>query len=94
MTSGRPFLPRFVAGLVIFLVVSAIWLYAFPGPYLAYVVVVLLHSGIGALATVLLFPRIVRAWRSEVLISRGGWLLLLVAAVLGVVLFLTGTPRS
>jgi tetratricopeptide (TPR) repeat protein len=94
MASGRPFLPRFVAGLLIFLFVSAIWLYAFPGPYLAYVVVVLLHSGLGALATVLLFPRVVRALRSEGLISRGGWLLLLVAAVLGLVLFFTGTPRA
>ena len=79
---------------VIFLAVSAVYLYGFPQPNLFYAGIVLLHAAAGLLATVLLVPALIRLLRSGRLLVRGGYLLLAVGAVVGLTLIKTGTPRS
>ena len=55
--------PRLLAGLLLFLAVSAVYLYAFPAPNILYAAVVLLHVGLGVVATVLMIPALMRVFR-------------------------------
>ncbi len=80
--------------LLAFLVISAFYLYAFPQPNIFYAVVVLLHALTGVIATILLIPMLFRLLRGETVIARVGWFLIVVAAVLGLILIKTGTPRD
>ncbi len=90
MASSRPFVPRFVALLLVVLVISAIWLYAFPAANLVYVAVIVLHVGVGVIATFALIPRLIASFRDGSMVARGGWLLMAVAGLLGLVLMHTG----
>ncbi len=94
MASIRALMPKFVAGLLVFLAVSAFWLYAFPAASLIYVAIIVLHTGLGAVAAIALIPRLIMALRSGSLMARAGWLLMAAGALLGVVMIFTGTPRS
>lgn len=94
MASGRPSIPNFVGLLLVVLVVSAVWLYAFPAANLVYIAVVILHVGVGVVATIALIARLIAALRHGSLLARGGWLLMAIAAVLGIVLMYTGALRS
>ncbi len=85
---------RILSGLLIFLFISAIYLYSFPQPNIFYAGVVLLHVVAGVGATILLVPFLLRFLGSASPLSRCGWLLLATGAVLGLVLIYTGTPRS
>jgi Flp pilus assembly protein TadD len=86
--------PRFFTALVVFLVVSAAYLFTFPQPNVFYAVVVLLHAVFGVVALVWLAILFYRLFRHSTAISRTGWLLLLAGALLGAILIKTGTPRS
>ncbi len=77
---------------VIALAASAVYLYGFPSANLPYIGVVLFHLVAGILLTILLLPFLVRVLRTSTPGARVGWLLLAVAAVLGVILIFTGTP--
>jgi len=85
---------RILTGLVVFLTVSAGYLYAFPQPNLVYAAIVLLHASGGVLAAILLLPFLFRRLRGRSLTSRAGWLLIAVGAVIGVILIKTGTART
>jgi Tfp pilus assembly protein PilF len=85
---------RLLFWVVVFLAVSAVYLYGFPQPNLVYAGIVLLHATAGLLALVLLVPALIRLLRSGSLIARAGYLLLAVGAVVGLILIKTGTPRS
>ena len=85
---------RLLWWLVLFLAISAAYLYTFPQANIPYAGVVLLHALAGALATLLLVPSLVRLLRTGNLSSRAGWVLIAVGAVVGVILIRTGTPRS
>ncbi|HEY6338831.1 MAG TPA: multiheme c-type cytochrome, partial [Candidatus Sulfotelmatobacter sp.] len=91
-TSGQ-FVGRTLSWLVIFLVLSAAYLYAFPQPNLFYAAVVLLHAFAGVLATILLLSTLLRRLRAGSFSSRAGWLFIAAGAVLGVILIKTGTSR-
>jgi len=82
-------LPRLIG----FLVVSAIYLYAFPQANLVYPVVVLLHTVGGIIAGILLAIWLVRQWRRQAWLMRAAMLLLFCGALIGAVLIYTGTPR-
>ncbi|MGZ5442622.1 MAG: tetratricopeptide repeat protein [Thermoanaerobaculia bacterium] len=69
------------------LAVTAGYLYAFPGPTLAYIAVVVLHAGLGVIAVVLLIPRLGAIRR------RADWVLIAAGAGFGVVLLFIGTAR-
>src|SRR5437763_2316454 len=82
------------SGLVIFLAVSAGYLYAFPQPNIFYAVIVASHAAGGVLATILLIPKLFRLLRSGSFAAKAGWSLIAAGALLGIVLIKTGTPRS
>ncbi|HTE88686.1 MAG TPA: hypothetical protein VK639_07025, partial [Terriglobales bacterium] len=94
------YMPRFVpsqrviSGLLIFLSLSAVYLYAFPQTNLIYPVVVLLHAlaGVVAMAWILIF--LWRRLRNETFFARVGWALVMAGGILGLVLIKTGTPRA
>ena len=79
--------------LLIFLAVSAVYLYTFPQPNIFYPAIVLLHAAAGVLASILLAIRFIRLIREGTWIARSGWLLLAGAAVLGIALIELGTSR-
>ena len=81
-------------GLILFLAVSAAYLYAFPQPTIFYAGVVLLHAVAGVIAAILLIPVLARLSREGTLEERAGWLLIAAAAVVGIILIKTGTARS
>ena len=79
--------------LIGFLVLSAVYLYAFPQANLLYPVIVLLHAAGGILAAILLAVWLVRQWRQQGWLMRAAMLLLGAGAAFGVLLIYTGTPR-
>ncbi len=85
---------RLLGGLIVFLVLSAAYLYAFPQPNVFYAGIVLLHAVAGVVATVLLLFFLFRLLRDSSVTSRLGWLLLLGGGILGCILIYTGTPRA
>jgi Flp pilus assembly protein TadD len=85
---------RSLLWLVVFLSVSAAYLYSWPQPNVFYAAIVLLHAFGGALAAILLVPALFRLLRQGSLLERGGWLLFAAGAVIGLILIKTGTPRS
>src|SRR6202140_5394440 len=91
-TSG--FVGRALSWLVLFLAISAAYLYAFPQPNLFYAGMVLLHAAGGVLAAIFLVPVFFRFLRTGSLPSRIGWLLIAVGALVGLILIKTGTPRT
>jgi tetratricopeptide (TPR) repeat protein len=85
---------RLLSGLLIFLFLSAVYLYTFPQPNVFYAGVVLLHALGGVVAAVLLLPWLLRLLRGGNFFSRLAWLGLTAGSLVGVVLIYTGTPRS
>jgi Flp pilus assembly protein TadD len=85
---------RSLSWLVALLVISAAYLYTFPQPNISYAGVVLLHAFGGVLAAVLLVPSFLRLMRTGSWVSRVGWLLVVVGAVVGLILIKTGTSRT
>jgi Flp pilus assembly protein TadD len=97
MTSNSPherFAGLALSWLVLMLVISAAYLYAFPQPNIVYACVVLLHALLGAGAAILLIFMLVRLLRKGSFSARVGWLLVSAGAVLGIILLKTGTPRA
>jgi cytochrome c-type biogenesis protein CcmH/NrfG len=85
---------RVISGLLIFLSLSALYLYAFPQTNLIYPVVVLLHALAGVVAIALLLIFLWRRLRQESFFARVGWALVVTGGILGLVLLKTGTPRA
>src|SRR5438105_1314882 len=85
---------RVLPGLLVFLVFSAAYLYSFPQSNVFYAVIVLLHATAGIGASLLLALRLLHFLRNGKFLSRLGWLLIAVGAVLALGLIDTGPPRS
>src|SRR5579872_7274006 len=94
MPSSGGIVARILWWLVVFLAISAAYLYTFPQANILYAGVVLLHAIGGVLATSLLLLFLVSVLRRGSFATRAGWLLIAVGAVVGVILIKTGTPRS
>ena len=86
---GRRALPW----LLVFLFVSAIYLYAFPQANVLYAGVVLMHALVGLITTIYLLILLFRLLRDGSWMARLGWLLIAGAAALGIVLIKAGTSR-
>jgi Tfp pilus assembly protein PilF len=78
---------------VLVLAVIAVYLYAFPAANIPYAIAVLLHSGLGILATLAILFFLFRGFSHEPLLARFGWLLLLAGGALGIILIKIGTPH-
>jgi tetratricopeptide (TPR) repeat protein len=78
---------------VFVLVVTAIYLYAFPSATLFYAGAVVLHAGLGVLVSLALVVFLFRGIGKERLLARFGWILLAAGAALGLVLIRLGTPH-
>jgi len=94
MSSPANFVNRLLPLLIGFLVVSAIYLYAFPQANVLYAGVVLLHAVAGVVASVLLLLWLVRSWREGEPLVRVGIVLLFLGAIPGLVLIYTGALRT
>jgi tetratricopeptide (TPR) repeat protein len=92
--SERWSISRGFPALFVFLCASAAYLFTFPQPNVFYAVVVLLHAAVGVVASIWLAIRFFGLLRNSSVLSRIGWSLLAVGALLGVILIKTGTPRS
>ena len=92
--SERWSIPRVLTALFAFLIVSAAYLFTFPQPNIFYAVVVLLHAVIGVVASIWLAILLYRLLRQSTALSRVGWVLLSVGAILGLALIKIGTPRA
>jgi len=77
---------RALSLLIGFMVVSAIYLYAFPQANVLYAGVVLLHALAGIVASVWLLLWLVRSWRQGELLHRSGIVVLFLGAIPGLVL--------
>jgi Tfp pilus assembly protein PilF len=85
---------RTLSWLMVFLVISAGYLFTFPQPNILYAGVVLLHAVGGVLAAILLIPTLLRLLRTGSWSARSSWLLIATGAILGLILIKTGTPRT
>src|SRR5437660_1005662 len=92
-SSGVSASSRAFSALLVFLVVSATYLYTFPQPNIFYAVIVLLHATTGVVAAVMLAIFFFHLLRNGSFAARAGWVLLAAGAVIGIVLIKTGTPR-
>src|SRR5215469_6919443 len=84
---------RWRSRLLVLLILSAIYLYAFPSATIFYGVGVLLHAGFGILLAILLIPILRGAFREGAFAVGFGWLLLTAGTILGLVLLKIGTPH-
>jgi tetratricopeptide (TPR) repeat protein len=84
---------RLLPALLLFLALSAVYLYAFPQPNLFYAVIVLLHVLAGLIAAFLIIVWLARFIREGSWTSRVGWILLSAGALLGIALIKLGTSR-
>jgi Flp pilus assembly protein TadD len=94
MSSAGNSVNRVLPPLIGFLVVSAIYLYAFPQANVLYAGVVLLHAVGGVAASVLLLLWLVRSWRQGGPLVRVGIVFLFLGAIPGLALIYTGTLRT
>src|SRR3989454_10382550 len=90
-SSGVSASSRAFSALLVFLVVSATYLYTFPQPNIFYAVIVLLHATTGVVAAVMLAIFFFRLLRNGSFAARAGWVLLAAGAVIGIVLIKTDT---
>src|SRR5215467_13320725 len=80
--------------LVLFLAISAVYLYGFPQTNVEYAIVVLLHAVVGVAATVWVIASLRQLLREGSWLFAGGWILFLSGAGFGLWLIHTGTLRS
>ena len=85
---------RALSLLIAFLVVSAVYLYAFPQANVFYAAVVLLHALGGVVASIWLLFWFARSWRQGTWLVRTGMLGLFLGAIPGLILIYTGALRS
>ena len=85
---------RFRSLLLYFLFFSAAYLFAWPYATLVYEGTVLLHLLAGAVFLVLALPFLLRKIAGGDFSERVGWVLISIGGVLGLVLAVTGAPRS
>ena len=84
---------RWLSRFLIFLALTAVYLYGFPSATVTYAAMDLLHVAIGVLVFLLLLVFLVPLMWNGTLLARLGWFLLAVGTLLGVVLVKIGTPH-
>jgi tetratricopeptide (TPR) repeat protein len=85
---------KFLTGIVAFLALSAVYLFAFPQPNIFYAAIVLLHLLAGIVGAVVVIPVLRKSVRAGVNATALAWILFAAGAIVGMVLIFTGTPHS
>jgi len=85
---------KLLRALVLLLLLSAAYLYPFPQANILYPGVVLIHAFVGVVAAVLMLFLLWPLLRDGNFVWKSGWVLLTAGAILGLVLFRTGTAHS
>lgn len=93
MAISEIFSQRALTRLIVFLTISAAYLYTFPQTNIFYAAVVLLHALAGVLAAVLLAARLGRLLRQGSVVTRSGWALVAAGALIGAIQVKLGTSR-
>jgi len=83
---------RWLSRFVLFLTVSAVYLYAYPAPTVTYAAIDLLHVAAGVILAILLLIFLVPLLQTQSNLFRFGLFLQTAGAVLGVILIKIGTP--
>jgi tetratricopeptide (TPR) repeat protein len=83
---------HWLSGFLIFLPLSAAYLYGFPSATVTYAAVDLLHAAVGVLVFLLLLVFLIPLLGNASNLARLGWILLAAGTVLGIVLIKIGTP--
>ncbi len=83
---------RWLSRILIFLALSAAYLYGYPSATIAYATADLFHVAAGILLTLLLLVFFFPLLRGETNLARLGWILLAGGAILGMALIKIGTP--
>src|SRR5260370_19064174 len=86
------FVGRALPGLLVFLAISAAYLYTFPQANVFYAAVVLLHALAGLVTAILLIPALFRLLPKGSFLARASWMLIAASAVLGLILIKTRPP--
>jgi tetratricopeptide (TPR) repeat protein len=84
---------RWLSGFLVFLALSAVYLYGYPSATITYAVVDLFHVAAGVLVFLLLLAFLVPLLWNATSLARFGWLLLAGGAILGLALIKIGTPH-
>src|SRR5689334_23828727 len=84
---------RWLSRFLIFLALTAAYLYGFPSATITYAAVDLLHVAIGILVFLLLLVFLVPLLWSGTTFARMGWILLAAGTLLGLALIKIGTPH-
>jgi Flp pilus assembly protein TadD len=85
---------RLLTPMLVFLFLSAIYLYAFPQANVFYAAIVLLHALVGTIASVYLLVFLFGLLHRGSWMARTGWLLITGSATLGIVLLKVGALRA
>jgi Flp pilus assembly protein TadD len=93
-SSTHGFVGRALPPLLIFLALSAAYLYAFPQANIFYAGIVLLHTLAGVFTAILLIRALYPRVRNGSVLARAGWLLTAIGSILGLILIKTGTARA
>ncbi|HET9410068.1 MAG TPA: tetratricopeptide repeat protein [Candidatus Sulfotelmatobacter sp.] len=93
-STSECFSSRALRWLLVFLALSAAYLYTFPQANVFYAMIVLLHAVTGVALSLLLVPSLFRLLRKGNWPSRAGWIFIAASAVVGLILIKTGTPRG
>jgi len=93
-SSTHGFVGRALPPLLIFLAISAAYLYAFPQANIFYAGIVLLHTLAGVFTAILLIRALYPRVRNGSVCARAGWLLIASGSILGLILIKTGTARA
>ena len=83
---------RWLSWSLIFLAVTAVYLYGYPAPTITYAAMDLLHVAVGVVLTILLAVFLFPLLQVQANLYRIGLLLLTSGALLGVILIKIGTP--
>ena len=90
----RRMIDRSLVWMVVFLAVSAGYLFTYPEPNVIYAIVVVMHAFVGLVLTLVFVPKIFGLLRNSTWAARAGWILVMTGGVVGVILIKTGTPHS
>ena len=85
---------KYLSYIFIALVLSSVYLFAWPSPTIPYFVIIALHVALGVVFAILFVPAIARLLRGASWVGRIGWAAAAFGAAAGIALLFTGARRA